>query len=1027
MKKLLVLFLALALAVPFANAQERNVSGKITSSEDGLPVVGATVQDKTAGTYAVSDAAGAYSIRVSSNSKSLTVICLGFKDMVVPITGTKVNVTMEPDVLSIDETMVVAYGQGKKSTFTGSATKVKREDIERIPTSNVASALQGLSTGVQVLNNSGQPGDGASIIIRGIGSMNASSSPLWVVDGVPYAGYINAIATSDIESMTVLKDATATALYGSRAANGVIVVTTKQGRSEEGKITFRSNLGFSHLAVDLPRQITPQEYTEMTWNALYYEAREAGSTAEAAAQQAMNNTATELKINPWSTALPVGADGKLLSDTKLLFSGDWRNETMKSRPRQEYSVDLSGKSGNTDYYFSGAYVDDKGIFTTQQFNRVTGRANVNTQIKKWLTIGTNTSFSHSMTDAPASENVVWFLRTMPSIYPIYEWDYSTNSYKTDAAGNKIYDYGDSRIGWSGWNVLADAKYNKSVTDVDNISTRDYAEITFIPELKFKSTVSIDYYLNHYSGYTTPDYGFMIGRGSITKQYDRSVAVTSTNLLTFNKSIGSGNLGVMLGEESYQRNVHGMWATREGLPFGGLYELSSAATMTGSSSYTDNYRLLSFFSRAEYDFMNKYYVSASLRTDGSSRFAKSSRWGTFWSVGASWRMSNEEFLKGVSWIDNLKLKASYGAVGNDGLSSWYCYQGLYATGYNDYSNPGIMISRLPNENLKWETNLQMNVGVEFSLFRRLSGSFEYFDRRSKDLLFTMPMAPSTGFGGIDRNIGDVMNNGVEMQLDFIAFNTPDFKWSIDLNATHYENKITKLPQKEMNAGYFKWREGRSRYDFWGAEYAGVNPKTGNDQYWKNVYETKEDGTKVVTDRVLTESTSDVTGDDQKAYLGVSTPDLFGAVTNTFNFFGVDFSFMVYYSLGGKLYDSDYSQMMTYRQGFSFHPDVLNSWTEGNTASTISKFYKGKVDIFSSKYLYDNTFVRLRNVTLGYTLPSALLKKMHFDNLRIYVQGDNLMTWGTAAKRGTDPEQDVSGTTYNRFPTTKSVSFGVQFTF
>jgi hypothetical protein len=366
------------------------------------------------------------------------------------------------------------------------------------------------------------------------------------------------------------------------------------------------------------------------------------------------------------------------------------------------------------------------------------------------------------------------------------------------------------------------------------------------------------------------------------------------------------------------------------------------------------------------------------------------------------------------------------VGNDNLSSWYCYQGLYAAGYNDLSNAGVVISRLPNETLKWETNLQFNTGIDFSLFRRLTGSIEYFDRKSKDLLFTMPMALSTGFSGIDRNIGDVKNYGVEATLDWAVVSSDFFKWNMNFNATHYRNVITSLPQKEMNAGVFKWREGQSRYDYWGPEYAGVNPANGNDQFWMNIYDTDADGNRVVVDRVLTESTSDISGDEQKKYLGSSIPDVFGGFTNTFQIGGVDLSVMLYYSIGGLMYDTDYSQMAAYRQGFQLHPDLLNAWTPQNTTSNIPRINRNTVDVFSTKYLFDNTFLRLRNVTLGYTFPKRLMNKVGIDVLRLYVQGDNLLTFGSAVKRGTDPEQSVAGTTGNRFPTTKNVSFGVQIT-
>lgn len=1033
MKKFLIGFLMFALAMPFASAQHKEVSGTVLSSADGTPVVGATVQDKTSGQFSISDEQGAFHLLVSDKSTELTVMCLGFKDHIAKLTGDKMRVELDPDVLSIDETMVIAYGQGKKSTFTGSASVVKKEELQRVTSSNISQSLQGLSSGVQVINNSGQPGDGGTIMIRGIGSMNASSQPLWVVDGVPYSGYVNAIAPSDIESMTVLKDASATALYGSRAANGVIIVTTRQGRSEEGKISFKTSIGFSSLAVDLPREATPGEYAELTWKALYNEARyfgvgEAGKMSEAdAAAYATGNVVNTIKINPFNTNTPVGLDGKVDPSAKLLWYGHWRDETMKSRPRQEYNIDFSGKKGNTAYFFSGGYLNDKGVFTTQQFERFNGRVNVTTKIKNWLEFGTNSSFTHSKTDSPAGDGVVWMLRAMPTNNNIYKRNPTTGELILDANGKRIYEYGSDRAAWAGWNVLADAEYNDYKSYTDNITTRDFLEITFLPTLKFRSTVSIDYYLNNYDGYTNADYGSMAGRGSADKSYERNVAVTSTNVLNYNQSFGKHTVGVTLGEENFKRQTKGMRASKQDFPFSGLKELSAAATVNNATSYMDNYRLLSFFSRAEYDFDNKYYISASLRADGSSKFSKDSRWGTFWSVGASWRLNKENWLSDVRWIDNLKLRASYGAVGNDNLSSWYCYQGLYASGYNNFGKAGVMISRLSNEGLKWETNLQANLGLDFSLFNKLSGAFEIYSRSSKDLLFTLPMAPSTGFSGIDRNIGNVRNQGLELQLNWIVMDHEKFKWNMDLNLTHYVNEITKLPQDEMNAGYFKWKKGESRYNYWGPKWAGIDPETGMNQYWKNVYERDAEGNKVLVDRVITTAVSDVTGDDQKQYLGNALPKLFGSWTNNFSFYGVDLSFMWYFSLGGYICDTNYIDSVTYRRDMGFNPDALKSWSETNRDAKLPIFHSTQSSTFSSQYLYKNSFLRLRNVTLGYTLPKSVLNKVHFDTFRVYAQLDNFFTCGSAKNRGTDPEQDVSGNTAYRFPATKTVSFGVQFTF
>ena len=904
---------------------------------------------------------------------------------------------------------------------------IKKEALEKVKVSNVTQALQGQSSGVQVINSSGEPGADATIMIRGIGSMNASSSPLYVVDGTAYNGYINAINPNDIESMTVLKDASATALYGSRAANGVIMITTKKGASEKGQINFRSTWGFTSLAVDLPRALTPQEFTELAWTGIMNGYMDNGMSATDAAKLATDNLANELKINPWNMDKPVGLDGKLDPNAKLKFSGDWRDALLKSRLRQEYTIDFSGKSQKSDYFISAGYLNDKGVFSTQEYERFSVRGSMNYDVKKWMKVGLNANLSHSKRIMSAGSDVVWFLRTMPSIYPIYVWDEATQGYKTDSNGDYILDYGDNRMSWAGWNPLADAKYNPSPWYHDDASLRTYFEIKFLPELTWRTNISLDYYLYHSDGYVNSEYGFAAGYGGEAyKDMQRGISYTINNLLTYNKTFGDHTINALLGQEAYARDTKALSASKRGFPFNGLTEINSASEMNSMGSWKDEYRLLSWFSRLEYDYANRYYVSASYRTDGSSRFHPDSRWGNFWSVGASWRISNEKFMEPYSeWLDNLKLKASYGAVGNDNLGTLYAYQGLYATGMNNYNQAGVMISRLPNKTLKWETNLQFNVGLDFAMFNKFSGTIEYFKRKSKDLLFTMPMAPSTGFGGIDRNIGDVQNYGIEFTLNYVPFSSKDFTWTIDLNGTSYKNKITKLPQEEMNAGYFKWREGESRFNFWGAEYAGVNPETGNDQYWMVV--DKEDGT---TERVKTEDYNAVSSDKHKKYLGDALPKLFGGLTNSFQFKGIDFSFMIYYSLGGKLYDGDYAQAMAYRQGYSLHPDMLDAWTPENKNAKLPRFsttYGNYMGSYSSKFLYDNTFFRLRNITLGYTLPKSLTSKFLINSLRVFAQADNILTTGNAQKRGTDPEQSIDGIAGNRFPVTKSVSFGLQLNF
>ncbi|MDR2533817.1 MAG: TonB-dependent receptor [Tannerellaceae bacterium] len=1029
MKKLICIILCLLACFTEATAQTSRITGKVISADDGEPIVGASVLVKGTAAGVITDANGTFTFNnLPAGARTLTISYVGMVTREVAA-APSITVELSASTQNLDEVMVVAYGTGKKSTFTGSAAVVKSESLDKIKTSNVTQALQGQTPGIQVINNSGQPGDDATIMIRGIGSMNASSNPLYVVDGVVYDGNINAVSPSDIESITILKDASATALYGSRAANGVIMITTKRGASDKGAINFRLSRGYSSLAVDMPRQLTPGEFTELTWRAMMngYMDNNPTKPASEAARYATDNLANELKVNPYSIAKPVGLDGKIDPAAKLLYWGDWRNEILESRAREEYTIDFSGRSEKGDYFLSGGYVNDRGIFTAQKFERFSTRMNLNYDVKPWAKVGVNTSFSHGKRELWLDGSTIWFLRTISPNYPVYEVNPKTGEYILDGQGRRIYDYGPNRATWIEWNPLADAAYNPSPQNTDNLSSRMYAEITFTPSLKFRTNVSVDYYLQAYDGYTSSEHGYAAGYGGEAyKEHYRMMSYTINNLLTYSQTFGKHTVSALAGQEAYSTETKYLMASKRGFPFGGLTEINSAAEMNDMGSYTDRYRLLSWLSRIEYDFDDKYYLSGSFRTDGSSRFHPGNRWGEFWSAGASWRLSQEEFIKQFTVVDNLKIKASYGAVGNDMLNTYYAYQGLYATGMNDYNAAGVLVSRLSNAGLKWESNIQLNAGIEFGFFNRINGTLEWFNRTSKDLLFPMPMPPSTGFGSIDRNIGNVKNAGVEGELSYTPVMTKKLRWTVTLNATHYRNTIVKLPQDEMNSGVFKWREGESRYNFWGVEYAGVNPENGNDRYWQNIYETV-DGEKVLKERTLTEDLNALTSDDQKTYLGDAIPKLFGGVGSSLAWSGIDFSFMLYYSLGGKLYDTDYSQMMAYRTGYSLHPDMLSSWTPDNATSPLPRLSQAKGNVmgsYSSKYVFDNSFARLRNVTLGYTLPKAVTGKVQINSLRLFIQADNPLTWGKAAGRNTDPEQSISGQTSNRFPTTKSVSFGLQ---
>jgi TonB-linked SusC/RagA family outer membrane protein len=1037
MKKSFVLTLMLVFMMSgLTVAQTINVRGVVTSREEGLTMPGVTVLVKGTALATITDVDGNFSISVPPTADVLVFSFVGYKSVELPFPrdGRPMQVILEQDLLMLEEFMVVAYGTTRRSTYTGSATVVQSDKLEKIQTANVTRALQGVSSGVQVLNTSGRPGSGGDIRIRGVGSLYASSAPLFVVDGIPYSGNINAINPSDIESITILKDATAAALYGSRAAGGVIMINTKRGTTERANINFTSTFGTVSMAVPYPTRANTRQYFELTWESIYNGQLDVGATPAAAAAFATNNVTSTLNINPFNMANPFTADGKIRPEAQLLFEGDWEGELISPQLRQEYNLSASGtaNNGRTQYFISGNYLNDKGVFTVQQFERFSGRVNASSRVRDWLEIGTNTSFSHAV--EPYDGGAVWFMRSLPPIYPIWQWDYSTGQYKRDDSGNKIFDYGPYRREWAMWNPLADAEYNRTIFWYDNLTTRTFADITFMPGLRLRSSLSADYRINWDQSYVNPTYGYMAGRGAASRTNGRTFAFTQNNILTFERTFADKhNLNLMAGMESHMWRYNYVNAAREGFPFIGLYELASAATITGAWSYEDNYRLISYLSRAEYNYDNRYYISGSLRTDGSSRFHPDTRWGNFWSTGASWRLSEEDFMQGVDWVNNLQLRASYGAVGNDRIAM-YAYQGLFATGMNDGTNPGMLVSRLPTPDLKWETNLQFNLGVNYRLFERVDGSIEYFVRDSRDLLFARPLPMSTGFGSVDANIADVRNKGFELEAYVLIMESPDFRWNIDINATHYKNVITSLPQERVG----NWIEGVSMYEFFMPEWAGVNPHNGNSQWWKNVFQRDAsgnfvldgDGNKIVAAREKTENYSEVGALDQRDYYGSGIPDLFGGFTNNFRYRDIDLSVFVYYSIGGKLYDNDYAGMMSNRAGFAYHEDMLKRWTPENTNSEyprISSQQAAYMGSYSTRYLYDNTFVRLRNITLGYNLSANIANRIGIQSARVYVTGDNLLTFGSAARRGTDPEQSFAGSTGHRLPPLKGMSFGLQVGF
>lgn len=935
----------------------------------------------------------------------------------------------------IDEVVVVAYGKAKKNSYTGSVGTISNKKINNRPVTNITKALEGQVAGLQAVSSSGQPGSVASVRIRGIGSVSGSSEPLYVVDGIPFDGNINSISPNDIESISVLKDATASALYGSRGANGVIMITTKSGKKGESRINFNMSQGFSSRAVKDYKQVSTDQYFELYWEALrngYVANQIAPQQAAQMASDALVS-GTGLGINPYGSSYvqPVGTDGKLLPGAKALWNDNWADVLQRVAARNQVDLDFSGGSEKSNYYFSLGYLDDKGVAIESGFKKYSTRLKVNSEVKKWLNVGANLSYTNSIQLAPpssdsSSENIINVGRSIPSFYPYYERN-GDGSYKLDANGNTIYDFGKYRPSnaLQNQNLAATLPLDKNENREDNFSGKGFLDFTFLPELKFRSNFSVDLvnYNGHY--YTNPllGEGTEIG-GSVTKTNSRTLSYTTSNILTYDKKFGQHHINVLAGQEFYHYDYQTISGNRSQFSLPYYYEPDAAALLGGFSGNSDKLSLLSFLGKVEYDYANKYFVSGSIRSDGSSRFSPENRWGTFWSVGGSWKLSNENFIKDLNFFNQLTLRASYGGQGNDkimknGQSIYYAYQSLYAF-YNNLGEPGTVANRLPTPELKWETNLNLNLGLEFAILNnRIKGNVEYFKRQSQDLLFEMPLAPSLGFSGFQANIGTLQNTGFEFSLFTTPLKTDDFEWNVDLNLSTLNNKITKLPRESIISGTKLLTVGGSVYDFYLPVWVGVDPNNGK-PLWKTV-------TKDTNGQIVEGTTSEISKATREIQ-GSSLPKLVGGITTNINYKNFDLSALLTFRIGGKVLDTDYTSIMSGGNlaGRSWSEEILNRWTPENRYTDVPGLSTTNNNWTSpsSRFLYSATYARLKNVSIGYTLPSDYFEKLGLKKFRIYVQGENLLTF--YKHKGMDPEQTLDGTTYYRYPAMRTITFGIQAT-
>lgn len=1037
-RKILITVLCLLAAAHSLSAQKITVTGQVTVSFDGSPLPGAAVLEKGGSGYAITDLDGFYTISVPADA-TLTYSCLGMAEQSIAVGGrTKIDVAMESDTNILEDVLVVAYGTASKSSFTGSAETIRADKLRDRPVADVSRMLDGQVSGVMSTSGSGQPGSGSGIMIRGFGSINASSSPLIVVDGIPYDGSLNSLNPEDIESISVLKDASAGALYGSRGANGVVIVTTKNGGKEDHvSIDFTSRVGVNSMAIRPYETISPAQYMEQMYRAVYNDlVHTEGYLPKVALEMTPSRLAkailgSDSRYNAFDK--PVGelfdAQGKLVADASQRYDTDWLGAAKAKLPiRQEHLFSMAGASEVSKYMASLSYLNENGTIKTTDFRRITARVSAEFTPYEWFDFGLSANYSNSRSDylgASGTEaNNIWYTAMMMApIYPVYVLGEDGTAVLKD--GKPVFDYGSSRPAGAqnNRNCIATLFDDDYYSTNDSVNLRGHLGLKF-GDFKLSTSIGADVInLNTTTMYNRNN-GNAAGSGRLTKENQRTQSYTWNQLLTYKHTFGSHTVDAMAGHEFYSSNAHYLIGQRTGFPFDRFDELGMGSTLAEANSAGDLYSINSWLCRANYNYADKYYLSGSLRTDASSRFIKENRWGVFWSAGASWRVSQEPFLEDVSWIDNMTIKASYGVQGNDNIGSYYAWQALYDMDYPNATYSGAIISSLENKDVTWEKNANVNVGLEFKAFGRLSGTVEWYRRTTSDMLLEYPIAISLGFPGYYANVGTMFNTGVDMTFGYDILNKPDLYWNVSWMGSTVRNKVVALTGngEDINNGVYLIREGETVNTFYMARSAGVDPATGEQLYL--AYSKDERGNPVPGSEYVTNDATVASG--CKWLCGSRLPAIYGSLSSSLHVKGWDLSALFTYSLGGKIYDSTYRSLMEPSfVGQTYHVNSLRAWQKAGDITDVPKITTTATTVINDRFLVDASYFSVKNISAGYTFNIPQMEKYHIRSVRVYASGDNLFM--LSAMRGLNPQASFSGSTSYTYTPNRTVSLGVDLKF
>ena len=1009
MKKLLQSLFVLMLVASAAFAQDRTITGTVTAKEDGSALPGVSIQVKGTKVGTQTGADGKFSIKVAQGQSALTFSFIGFVPKTVTLgNGSNINVSLESDSKVLSEVVVVGYGTQSKKEITGSQSTVKAADIANAPILSPEQALQGRAPGVQVTQSSGTPGGGISVRVRGPSSIGASNQPLYIVDGVPIntgsytqlaaggqlTNSLGDINPSDIESLEVLKDAAATAIYGSRASGGVVLITTKRGANQPTRLSFNSYYGVQEAQRLLP-VITGQEYITLL---------------------------NEAVANRYGAGLGYTALTGLSQNPADYANTNWQKEIFETAVVKNYDLSIRGGTDKTKFSVSGSYFDQDGIVINTGYKRYSGRVNIDNKISDKFNVGISSSFSNATSNRVNNDN---------NIYGVVSGSVLLGPHVPVKNPNGTWG-GDPLSSVD--NPVASA-YETTFTAVNNrLFANAFGEYKFNDNLKFKSSFGVDYVQSKDRRFypTTVNAG-RGSKGSGAEGYNQEMNIVNENILSFNKTFaGKHALNAVAGVTYQTSQYESIYAAATVFPGNDIRRISAGAVKTDASSGGTSYGLVSYLARANYTFADKYIFQGSVRVDGSSRFGANNRYATFPAASVAWRASEENFLKNSKLISDLKFRASYGLTGNQEIGN---FASLPLFGVGAYIQSGSLVpTQLGNPDLTWETAKSYNFGFDLGLFdNRLSFTVDGYRRNTEELLLSQPLVGASGFTGIQKNIGAVKNEGLELGLNAVIVNSKNFKWDASFNYTKNKNEVSTLfGGIPFASGFASWVEqGQPLGAFRGYIV---------DRLFQSAADVAGSPLHSSSTRAGDIKFKDLNGDNvinalDQQIMGQGLPTFFGGLTNNMKYKNFDVSFFFQFSGGNQIYNNTRAFSEGMNSLFGQTDAVLNRWTPTNTNTMVPRAIYGDTPNnrrTSTRWLEDGDFIRLKNANIGYTFSPSLVKRLKLNSLRMYVAGQNL--WTKTKYQGLDPEvstfsdtNTAPGTDFLTFPQARTYTFGINVGF